>query len=336
MWGVETAQFKVRLARDLLGTLFGYMVEVTVLLDESKQNKNKEELWSEVTDAIDACAKALDPDTTCLVFSEKNPNDFHITYREESTEKMKFKGKVKNRTYEYNHSDATDLMGVEFINEADSNPKHHSHRKIMTYDAWRNITSITYLYQPCVVHELGLAKLAAKAEELVNANPKYKTFLQSIIDRNFSQALRKACAVGSEQLFGLLIDFASIGIINFDINEFTAAKKTALDYAYESQNEALVEALKLKGAKTYNDLKYRLAESERAEINKQNPRQPQLGMGAEHNRRDGGATSLGVFGASSLFGFQPHNQPRKPWDRSQDDDKNDNDSFSSYKSNSGW
>lgn len=233
----------------------------------------------------------------------------------------KYRGKVNKKSYLYDRFKDIAMMVVSFIDENECSIRANSNKKTMTYDIIGQLSSIEYHYENYVLDNLiEVVELQFKVREYVRENPVCSAFYNSIMQKDYSQALRRACADGRYELVNLLFEYSNKFDMNLDVNQPSLNGKTPLDYAIQSANEHLISLLNRNKALSSGEMYFTFMDHDYIAITQQNAENRARSMarnnGAPQYQQAGGFLSRQMnanpFG---LFGAQPaHHVPglRRP------------------------
>lgn len=183
----------------------------------------------------------------------------------------KYRGKVNKKSYMYDRFDDVAKLVVSYVDENKRSLRCNSNRKSMTYDAIGHLSTIQYHYEDYILeNSVHVAELKLEVKQYAQENPASSAFYTSIMQHDYNQALRRACADGRYELVSLIFEYSNKFDMNLDINQPSLNGKTPLDYAIESSNKDLISLLGRKRACTSEQMRLTFCDIDYNIITQQN------------------------------------------------------------------
>ncbi len=239
-------------------------------IDLRSKNQLNDQEEKIISKAIEDGISSID---TEKFFNFQASYSIEVTDQPSDDQDVIFTWKISKRTYDYNSLNKLQETAIEFIDDSKALYRSKSHTTRFTYDHCSNPVSITYEYNTYTLpSEESLKILEDQARQYVAQHKNCAGVLNSIISKDFNLALRRACFAGELELVIMLFKFSDQYPLNLDLNQASSNGKTPLDYAIASKNEKLIELLVINDAKTREQLRFALADTDRIRIIEENNR----------------------------------------------------------------
>lgn len=237
--------FTVKYFRDFSRNIVGWKIHLNIPSSrEINLDNDKSQLESALQESANhVFGQEIAQSTITGISSMENVNPSAI-----------FHGKAGERLYTYDALSRLESMQVSYLDEHNKPYAAKPAETKIEYDGFEQICAIQYTYKQYKPSLLEAMELEDAIKLYTDMNPQHFPILKSIMDGNFNQALRRACAAGIYCVAEMLFDFARKYPSNFDVNQPSLNGKTALDYALESKVEKLILLLRNHRALTHNEI----------------------------------------------------------------------------------